>query len=111
MPPTNGPGFCKYVSARGANVLFDGKAAASMVADKSLIPTSLPPPDSDASGQTPSRLFAIATVLRFSSLAALKGIMFLQPAQIALVSLSFSSEAFSYEPDGGYWGEGRMRLR
>ena len=27
MPPTNGPGFCKYVAAAGANALFDQKAA------------------------------------------------------------------------------------
>ena len=30
MPPTNGPGFCKYVASKGAAVLFDAKAAAKM---------------------------------------------------------------------------------
>jgi len=51
MPPTNGPGFCKYVSARGANVLFDGKAAAAMLADPNLKPTTAAPPtDPDAPG-------------------------------------------------------------
>jgi hypothetical protein len=53
MPPTNGAGFCKYVSARSANVLFDSNAAASMMADESLRASTSPPPDSNASGQTP----------------------------------------------------------
>ena len=30
MPPTNGPGFCKYVAGVGANVLFDPKAAEAL---------------------------------------------------------------------------------
>lgn len=32
MPPTNGPGFCKYVAGVGANVLFDPKAAEALKA-------------------------------------------------------------------------------
>lgn len=30
MPPTSGPGFCKYVASKGAAVLFDANAAAKM---------------------------------------------------------------------------------
>ena len=50
MPPTNGPGFCKYVAGVGANVLFNPKAAEAL---KASAKTEGLASTEDASGKCP----------------------------------------------------------